>query len=133
MFKLIKILNSGVNVPEPVSVKKSPDTLIKLGSALVVEDGSARYAAATEKPTHISLCEAGIGKDSLAAYEVFSNMLFEAPVFANPTGITVGSKLTLHVDDEAAIGLTSVTAGGVATVVDCSEALLEGDEITVKF
>ena len=38
MFKLIKIQNSGVNVPEPQYLEKNKSFKIKAGDALVIEN-----------------------------------------------------------------------------------------------
>lgn len=130
MFRLIKILNSGVNVPETVKLKKSATLDVKMGSAIVIVDGIVTLATPNAKPTHIALSDAGNGTTSIPCYPVFENMLFETTVNADPSALQVGSKVTISANSEC---VTSTTSSGVATVVELLGAKAAGDRITVKF
>lgn len=130
MFKLIKILNSGVNVSETVKIKKSASLSIKRGVAITIVDGYASLTAPTVKPEYITIADSPTGKSSVMCHPVMDNMLFETTVNAAPTSLTVGSKVTISANSDC---VTATTASGVATVVELMDAKASGDKITVKF
>ena len=135
MFKLIKILNSGANVPESVKLPKFTDICIKQGDAVILVDGGVTCCGESSRPTHIALQNADYSADSILCYEIHENMLFEAPLSENPTSLSIGSKVLLNIDgDNSAFGVCAgASSGGVATVVDLMGAKQAGDKITVKF
>lgn len=134
MFKLIKILNSGVNVPETVKLPKSASASIKLGSALTLIDGEVTSCSATSAPQYIAAQNAKIGEDSVLCYAVNENMIFETVFNASPDGVLLGHKVTLGTDaDGATVCVTANTASGVATVTDLMGAKAAGDKVNVKF
>ena len=134
MFKLIKIQNSGVNVPEPIHLKKPASLKVKAGDALIIENGYVSACPATTTPTHIAFADGKSNDYNALAYEINENMLFETTVGADPTALTVGQKVTLGKDtNNAASYVTATTASGVATIVDLMDAAISGDKITVKF
>ena len=134
MFKLIKIVNSGVNVPEPIKLRKSNSLNVKAGTALTISGGYVTMCTSTATPTYISLENAGTNKDSVYCYAVNGNMLFETTVSAKPTSLSVGDKVTLGSDAESnTSNVTATTSSGVATIVDLMNASNIGDKITVKF
>ena len=134
MFKLIKILNSGVNVPEPCRLKKDSAAEIKMGAALILNGGNAANCSSTTRPEYIALDDGKIGNDYVMAYAISENMIFEAPVTESPETLTEGVSLTLAKDgDGAAIGVTATTASGVAKIVSLDGAVKLGDTVTVKF
>lgn len=132
MFKVIKILNSGTNVPEPRRAKNGNADVI-YGSALNYTSGVVANSTATAKPDCIALCDAKANEDVLV-YDVTADMLFEATLTEEPTALNVGSAVTLAIDKNGcAYGVTATTTGGVATVYDLAGATKAGDKITVKF
>ena len=134
MFKLIKILNSGVNVPEPVRLPKSETASIKLGSALVLTDGEVASCSPTAVPEYVAAQNARSGESSVLCYAVNENMIFETVFSTSPDGIALGQKVTLGTDaDGAAVCVTSTTSSGVATVIDLMGAKAAGDKVNVKF
>ena len=133
MFKLIKILNSGVNVPEPKAYPTSGDVALEVGGALVLRGGLLRSAEEVEHPEFIAASSAKRGEKTILAYEIFENMLFEAPILASPEGLTIGEKLTLYRVDTSAVGVSSTTTAGVATIHDLMGAEKAGDKIVVQF
>lgn len=134
MFKLIKIVNSGVNVPEIIKLPKSSSLNIKMGSALTLSGGYASMCTATASPTHIAAENADTTKDSVSCYEVNSNMLFETVFSAAPTSLTLGDKVTLATDaNNCTVKVSATTTSGVATIVDLMNAKAAGDKVTVKF
>lgn len=134
MFKLIKILNSGINVPEVVRLKASAQKSYLAGEALVLSGGTAVAAGATVKPTFIAAANAPKGASEIAAYPVSSDMIFECTVSAAPTSLSRGSVVTLKLDaDSRAIGVSTTTESGVATVYDTLGAKAAGDKLLVRF
>ena len=135
MFKLIKILNSGINVPEFERIPVSDGVDYTVGMAISAAAGAAASCTASTAPTHICAQMLAAGeKDSVLCYPVSPDMIFEAPISASPIGLKVGAKLTLAIDARArAYGVTATTSGGVATVVDTCGAAAIGDKIAVRF
>ena len=134
MFKLIKILNSGVNVPEPCRISKAPDTVLKAGTAIAVSEGLAVNCTATQAPDYITLAKAGESEESVLCYKVFPDMLFEVEASQSPASLNVGDKVTLGIDsDGAACSVTATLASGVAYVYSLDGATAAGQKITVKF
>ena len=134
MFKLIKIQNSGVNVPEPMILKKAGGIEVKIGEALLLEDGLLSPCLATTKPTHVAIKSADYGDDYVTVYEVNSNMLFETTVDDDPTSLDIGQRVTVVTDEDGcAVKVSATTSSGVATIVDLMGASKIGDKLTVKF
>lgn len=134
MFKLIKIVNSGVNVPEPCRLPKSKSAVIKMGAALLLNEGSATNCARTNFPKYIAMEDGVEGKDYVTAYQVTGNMIFETTVDADPSSLVIGDLVTLSTDASGAtVCVSTITTSGVATIVSLEGATKAGDIITVKF
>ena len=133
MFKLIKIENSGVNVPEPIALAKYTDTRICIGSALTVVGGKAVNCDTAAAPQYIAYENADESASEVLCYRISGDMLFEVATSAAPTSIAVGDKLTLAEDEDGCIALVSATTGGCAEVVELLGAKVKGDKITVRF
>lgn len=134
MFKLIKILNSGVNVPEPCRIAKESAAEIKMGSALILDGGYATNCPETVRPEYIALEDSGAGKTYVLAYTVSENMIFETPITDSPEALTEGVSVTLSQDDNgAAVAVSATTDSGVAKIVSLDGAAKAGDKISVKF
>ena len=134
MFKLIKILNSGVNVPEISKLEKPSSLKIKRGSALILNGGLAANCSETQAPAYIAISDADNGTEEVVCHAVNSDMLFETTVNASPEALLIGNKVTLGKDSDSNICCVSATtASGVATIVDLMGAGKSGDKITVKF
>ena len=134
MFKLIKIQNSGRNVPEPEKLKKLSSITITAGEALVLDDGEITSCPSTATPTYIAFAAASEESESVVCYPVSRDMLFETTVNASPTALAVGSKVTIGKDsDGCSVCVSATTASGVATIVNLDGAAQVGDKVTVKF
>ena len=134
MFKLIKILNSGANVPEPCRIPKAEDTIIKAAEAMILTAGYAQSCPDAQKPEYISLACAAVGETEVVCYPVSPDMIFETAISASATALSVGDKVTLSKDtDGASYFVSATTSGGVATITDLSEAKNAGDKVNVKF
>ncbi|HBJ18270.1 MAG TPA: hypothetical protein DDY70_00780 [Clostridiales bacterium] len=135
MFRPVRILNAGTNVPEIFRLPATASTAYKAGDALVLTSGALTHAAATSKPTYIAAADTAAGESLVPVYAVTPDMIFEAPLSAAPTGLVIGSVVTLAVDSTGsnAYGVTSTTTSGVATIVDLCHAAASGDTVRVKF
>lgn len=135
MFRPVKILNAGTNVPEIFRLPATAETVYHAGDALVLTSGALTHATATSKPTYIAAADAAAGEATVPVYAVTPDVIFEAPLSAAPTGLVVGSAVTLAVDSSssAAYGVTATTTSGVATIVDLCHAAASGDTVRVNF
>ena len=134
MFKLIKILNSGANVPEPIKAEKIELEEYAVGTPVIISGGKIAPASATTTPTHITLGKAKQGETRIPVAIISPDMLFETYINADPTGIKAGAKVTLGLNaDSHPVCVTATTASGVATVVGTLGAKKQGDKIIVKF
>ena len=134
MFKITKILNSGVNVPETVSLPVTASAAYEVGCALKLTAGAAAHCAATDKPAFICAeKKAAASTGTVKAYPVTSDLVLECAVSASPASLAVGNAVTLAVDDRAmATGVTATVTNGVATVCDLLRAKATGDKIQVR-
>ena len=131
MFKLIKIENARMNVPEPVFHEVKASEAVQIGEALVLTSGKLTKCGATAKPEFIAMadCAAGATNRLIPAARVEPNQLYEVPVQAAPTSLVEGSKVTLHTDG---LQVTATTTSGVVTVESLNGAAAAGDIIVVR-
>lgn len=131
MFKLIKIENARMNVPEPVFHEVTASEAVQIGEALVLTSGKLTKCGATAKPEFIAMadCAAGATNRLIPAARVEPNQLYEVPVQAAPTSLVEGSKVTLHTDG---LQVTATTTSGVVTVESLNGAAAAGDIIVVR-
>lgn len=131
MFKLIKIENARMNVPEPVFHEVTANEAVVMGEALVLTNGKLTKCGATVKPEFIAMadCAAGAAKRLIPAARVEPNQLYEVSVQAAPTSLVEGSKVTLHTDG---LQVTATTTSGVVTVESLNGAAAAGDIIVVR-
>ena len=126
MFKLIKIENGRMNVPEPEYYLSN--AALACGQTVALSGG--KLVANTAAPTHITLGAASAANEKVPCVRLESSQVYEVPVSATPTSLAVGDKVTV------ASGGKEVTAtkdGGIATIVSLEDAKVAGDKITVRF
>ena len=131
MFKLIKIENARMNVPEPEFLEATAGEAIVEGEALVLTSGKLTKCGAAVAPAFIALGDlaADATDRKVAVCRVEYNQVYEVPVTAAPTALVPGAKVTLHTDG---LQVTATTTNGVVTVVDLNGASVAGDEIIVR-
>lgn len=131
MFRLIKIENARMNVPEPVFHEVTASEAVQLGEALVLTSGKLTKCGATAKPEFIAMadCAADAAKRLIPVARVEANQLYEVPVTAAPTSLVEGNKVTLHTDG---MQVTATTTSGVVTVESLNGAAAAGDTIVVR-
>ena len=132
MFRLAKILNSGVNVAEPCRIPADNNTIYHRGTMLKLSEGALTNAAATDKPTLIAIESKGKEGGTLLCSPISGNMIFECPIGSSPLSLRVGDKVTLHLNDGFAVGVTATTVGGVAEIIDLNGAAVAGDTVFVR-
>lgn len=134
MFKLVKILNSGVNVGEPCHIPADEDSSYYAGTLVKISAGVATNVSATDKPTHLVGENLEFGsKSRILCYPISPDMIFETTFSAAPTGIKNGSKVTLSFTSAAASSVTATTTSGVAEIYDMAGAKEAGDKVYVRF
>lgn len=131
MFKLIKIENARMNVPEPVFHEVKASEAVELGEALVLTSGKLTKCGATVKPEFIAMadCAAAATDRIIPVARVEANQLYEVPITAAPSSLAEGSKVTLHTDG---MQVTATTTSGVVTVESLNGAAAAGDNIVVR-
>ena len=134
MFKLLKILNSGVNVPEPVRLPVTASTNFKIGSALTISSGKLANCTATTLPKYIAAQDLTAGEATdMLVYPITDGMIFATKFSVTPTSIVVGNKVTLALESSIAVGVTATTTSGVAEIYNLNGASAAGDTVEVIF
>ena len=133
MFKLIKILNSGSNLAEPVRLPIDRTYRYTVGAVATLEGGRLIPARATEIPTHlIGESPEDRSSDKIIAYEITSRMIFEVPIASDPARERIGRRL--RIDDK--LGTSDAVASGIggrAMIIDMNGARRAGDTVYVLF
>lgn len=129
MFKLLKIENGRMNVPEPVFHEVTASEAVEIGEALVLTAG--KLTKATGKPEFISMgVKTAADTDrKIGVCRVEPNQVYEVPVSAAPTSLKVGDKVTLNADG---LQVTATTSNGVVTIENLNGATAAGDKIIVR-
>lgn len=131
MFRLLKIENARMNVPEPEYLDVTDAEAVDEGEALVLTSGKLTKCGATAAPQYIAMGvkTAADTSRTLPVCRVEKNQVYAVPVTAAPSALVAGSKVTLHTDG---LQVTATTTSGVVTVVDLNGATTAGDEIIVR-
>lgn len=131
MFRLIKIENARINVPEPEYLDVTAAEAVSEGEALVLTSGKLTKCGATTAPQFIAMASlsADATKRTIAVCRVEKNQVYEVPVTAAPTSLNVGDKVTLNTDG---LQVTATTTSGVVTIVDLNGATAAGDKVVVR-
>lgn len=126
MFRLIKIENGRMNVPEPEYFVAGAD--LKAGQAVAVSGG--KLAVNATAPTHITLASAKANETKVPCTRIEPSQVYEVAISALPTGLYVGDKVKLSTDGTT---VTATKDGGIATIVSLEGAKASGDKVTVRF
>lgn len=131
MFRLIKIENARINVPEPEYLDVTTAEAVSEGEALVLTSGKLTKCGATVAPQFIAMASlaADAEKRTIAVCRVEKNQVYEVPVSAAPTSLNVGDKVTLNTDG---LQVTATTTSGVVTIVSLNGAAAAGDKVVVR-
>lgn len=126
MFKLIKIENGRMNVPEPEYFVAN--AALTAGQSVALSGG--KLVSNTAKPTHITLGPAKEAGDTVPCTRIDSSQVYEVAITAAPTSLNVGDKVTI---DTSAASVTATKDGGVVTIVSLNDATTAGEKILVRF
>ena len=126
MFRLVKIENGRMNVPEPEYLIAS--AAIAEGVAVALTSGKISKSATA--PTHITLGAAFAADEKVPCIRLEKNQVYEVPVSVTPSGINVGDKVTLGVNADS---VTATKDSGIATIVSLEGAATAEDKILVRF
>ena len=131
MFRLLKIENSRMNVPEPEYLDVTAGEAVDVGEALTLASGALTKCGTTTAPAYIAMGvkRADDTNRTIPVCRVEKNQVYAVPVTAVPTALKIGDKVTLYADG---MQVTATTSGGVITVVDLCGATAIGDEIIVR-
>ena len=133
MFRLVKILNGRINQSEPVRLKTTSGVSYEYGTALTLSDGALTNCTSTSKPQYICGEDAKADeKTEIVVYPIDSNQIFETTVSASPSSLNGGSKVTLSLDGNFAVGVSATTTGGIAEIFDLCAASSAGDKLLVR-
>ncbi len=139
MIKLVKMMNSGVNVPEPIQLKFNSTIELKAGHFCYMKNGdiSTWQENSRERLLYVlrdPMLE--VYPCYLLCYIVTPDMVFEAEVANKPHEVSVGQ--TFRFDDNDDELLYSITTQGVdesnlvGTVID-STAYPRTGKVLVQF
>ena len=134
MFHLIKILNGRIGVPEPARITLTAPATVRYGMPVVIKNGALTpmNGSAATLPTHLILADSE-GSSEVLATPITSEMLFEVPLSAAPTGMKAETEYLVS-DDGMTLTATAVTSGKRgATLVNAAGAYASGDTVIVSF
>ena len=135
MFKLKKIINSGVNVPEPERCYVSLTKDVKAGTLLLESEGILGIGNATMTPTHITISDIKKGGGYALCYRISPEMIFEIETRSYEIAmVSRGCRLSL-IDDGSGFNAISdnIIEEGGALVYDTNGAAVYGDTMYVTF
>lgn len=135
MFKLKKIINSGVNVPEPELCNVSLTKDVKAGTPLLETDATLRIGDTNMTPTHIAVSDIKKGNGRALCYRISPEMIFEAELCSEEISmISEGFRITLYDDGSGYNKLSdNIISEGGALVYDMNGADKYGDTVYVTF
>lgn len=126
MFRLIKIENGRMNVPEPEYL--IANAAVAAGVAVALSSGKIVKSATA--PTHITLGAATAADEKVPCVRIDKDQVYEVATSEAISGVNVGDKVTL---DTNADKVTKTTQNGIATIVSLEGASEAGDAVLVRF
>lgn len=131
MFRLLKVENGRMNVPEPVFHDVTAGEAVEIGEALVLTGGKLTKCGATTKPEFIAngVKSASDENRKLGVVRVEGNQVYEVPVTGAPTSLKVGDKVTINTDG---LQVTATVTNGVITIDHLNGATAAGDKLIVR-
>lgn len=133
MFHLVKILNGRVGVPEPERIALTAAATVSYGTPVIIKGGTLTKMsnAATSLPTHLVLADST--EKTVLAAPISPEMVFEVPVSAAPTAMTVGSEYLLSADGMSISTTEAASGKRGAVLVSKAGAAVSGDTLLVRF
>ena len=132
MFKLIKILGAGSNVPEPIKIPIDGVRSYEKGFLFFLVDGQLTTTYSDKSDRRVILLESipeNSGRKFVWGYYVTDNMLFEVDL-CNPGYFPVGTSMCFHEDDiEKGVDNLDDCAGDDALIVEDNDPAHTGKVI----
>ena len=134
MFRLVKILYSGSNQPEPLRIPGVVGESYIKGQPMKLDEGRLTRVASDEFPSYMTMESKTVEEegDTVLCYEITPNMIFDVTCYGDVIGSFFGRKVNLYSDGIQLSGVSS-KAGSVATVYDPKGAKYMGDHILIRF
>lgn len=139
MFKLVKIMGSGANVPEPICINFDGSSASVAGSIYYMNDGTISPSADNSyEPLVYALQNLELEGDDIRAlcYIITPDMLFEAEVVNKPKNVLTGKpiKFAFGSEGDAYAISTDVTSDEdiVGTVIN-SDSYEATGKVLVRF
>ena len=135
MFKLIKILNTGVNVPEPELLPSEINLALNAGACVVYNSNSNKIYSGdpAEAPTHILIKELKHGDSFALCYRISPDMIFEVPLIGSPANVHAGMSVEFIIEDGHGIYAISDNDSGPVTIYSLEGATKSGDKVLITF
>ena len=110
MFRLIKILNSAQNVPEPQRMRLGSAVTLKSGIPLLLQNGTVAPVTGdtASLPTHVALADCTDATE-VVLYPISPDMVFEVPVEGTVSALKTGNEYLVGNDS---LSLTATAASG---------------------
>lgn len=115
----------------PIEYRPCSAITPKVGMALKVSGGNLAAATGADVPQYISMCErAGVctAGERIPVIRVQPDILFESTAAAALSGVTAGTKVTLHTDSLQ----VTATSGGAAELVEL-DGTASGSRVLLRF
>ena len=135
MFKLIKILNSGVNVPEIEKFPCAHGLELDAGSCVLYDNDRGEIYVGAEVSCPPFIVAKAVKKDDTFAlcYRISPGMIFEVPVIGDPANISPGLSVELMIESGRGAYAISDTDGGPAKIYSLEGATKSGDKVLITF
>ena len=135
MFKLVKILNSGSNVAEPIRVRAGIGVGYQKGAAgyLVANNSAPAKPCSGDAVPDIIFGEYAPSRSGkvIKAYPVSRHMIFVTTFDEDPTDVTNGDHVTFTTNGGAIT--TDTEGGGCVEIYNMNGATKAGDPVYVRF
>ena len=135
MFKLLKIMNAGVNVPEIENLNCDNTTIASAGSCVLFDKsyGQLLSCSSNDAPTHILVKNIEEGDTKALCYSILPQMIFETTLIGDPAPLYEGMGVKLALNSEGGAYAVSDVEGSAATIYSLENARKSGDKILVVF
>ena len=135
MFKLVKILNAGVNVPETEKFPCAKELSLDAGSCVLYDNERGELYVGTETSCPQFVLAKAVKKNDPFAlcYRISPEMIFEVPVIGDPANLSPGMSVELMIESGHGAYAISDTDGGPAKIYSLEGASKYGDKVLVTF
>ena len=133
MFKLVKIPNAGVNVPEPEKLPCQFNFDVDAGCCAVYNPSLNLLALGdqTENPTHILIHNAKKGDKTAICYRISPDMIFETTLIGSPAELHNGMTVEFALKNGLVAYAASDLKSGPVIIYSLDGATKSGDKILV--